>query len=210
VTIRLGEATVVLDKVELQAPGRFGTFTAVRLTNYTADVLIVTGIDSQDPASQEYLLPLQQNVYKTDNVSKIPTIQGISLGSLSLVPTVLVEWSDEPLKDFPGTYPTAIGVGSATPDATVMTFPIPLAGTTTTLPANPFRSSITLINTSTFTSFDTWIEWSTVDANWGGNPRIPLGGVRTLKSTAVLYFRAGHDANCNGTAAFEINEESFA
>jgi hypothetical protein len=213
-TIRLGEAIVQGTGVRLKAPGQFGLFEAVRLTNYTANVLILNGIDSDDPADQQYLLPLQQNVYKTSNTTNVPEVVGLSLGALTSVPTVLAEWSDNPLKDFPGTYPTAIGLGVATPALTPARLAFPIAFDTVPIIGNPFRKRIVLSNHATFDvgdAVDASIEWSSTDTGWGSNPRILQGETITVESTVPLYFQAQEAPLCNGHAAWlDYYEETYA
>ena len=168
-TIRLGSATVTGSTVSLIAPGGFGTFQAVRLTNFTSLILILTGIDSDDPGGQEYLLPLQQNVYRTNNISKIPTITGIVAGGAGAISSVLVEWSDNPLKDLPGTYPTAIGMPLATPGFNAGALALSNAYSFTTpdpadiyiIPGNPLRARLVVTNTSAFTGLTPGGQYST-------------------------------------------------
>ncbi len=148
-TIRLGQATVNGSTVQIKAPGGLGTFQAVRLTNYTSVILIINGIDSDDPGSQEYLLPLQQNVYRTNNVSNIPTVTGLVTGGVEQLATVLVEWSDNPLRDFPGVYPTAIGLPTSTPAFSTGTTFVENAAQVYTIPANPLRARLVIKNIST-------------------------------------------------------------
>ena len=211
-TIRLGEATVLGDQVQLAAPGGFGTFKGVRLTNYTMDVLIVRGI-SGTSLGEEYLLPLQQMVYHTDNVSAIPTLAGIPLAGLTTVPTVLVEWSDDPLNDFIGTYPTSIGLGIATPKIALSVLAVPDDVTTTVIPANPFRKLIILGNSSYTTVTPNppplWIEWASSDTGWGGNPQILAGAEKTVGSTAALYFRAAVPSVCGTVIQLDVQEEVY-
>lgn len=144
-TIRISNVTVTPAGVQITAPGNFGSFTAIRLSNFSGTVMTITGINPDDPGSQEYLLPLQQNVYQTSNVSSLPLIAGVSsiVSTSSLV--LLAEWSDDPLRDFPGTYPTAVSLGASTPLLTtshiVLSAQFP---TTFLIPANPLRKSLTL------------------------------------------------------------------
>jgi hypothetical protein len=218
-TIRLGESTVSGTNVELKAPGGFGTFQAIRLTNYTANVLIITGIDSDDPGSQEYLLPLQQNVYRTNNVGNIPKVTGINLGALTAVPTVLVEWSDNPLKDFPGIYPTAIGIGVATPSVNIVRVALSLAFTTYVIPGNPFRKRISIFNACdyvaatdyTIPGVDGRAEWTATNTGWGSVPLIPQGCERIIETTAPLYFRSLTGLLCTGHQVYiDYHEETYA
>lgn len=192
-TIRIGQATVLGDQVLLAAPGGFNTFKALRLSNFTGDAIIVRNI-SGTSIGEEYLLPSQSMVYHTDNVSTIPTLQGLNLG-LTTVSAVLVEWSDDPLNDFIGTYPTSITLPVVGTTASVSLVSLPAPGTTFTIAAQPLRVSLTVINESPTVGVNAGaIEWSSVNSGWGSNPRIIVQGGRTTSGNNALYFRA-LDAN---------------
>ena len=211
--ILLGEAIVTGTHVNITAPAGWATVRALRLTNYTSDVLVLTNISGVDQ-SQEYLLPLQQMVYRSINSSNIPTVEGISLGALTTVPTVLVEWSTEPLVDFIGTYPTAIGVGSATPLFTNGRLSMPVVDTTYILPGNPFRKSITFINDSVIqTLHNSDIQWSYMDGDnvfWSTVPHVLVNTGRTIESTATIYFRSLDNSISLGSNGVEWYQETYA
>ncbi len=213
--IVIGSATISVDQsqVTIDSPGGFGAFRGVRLTNYTANVLVLTNISSSDQGqSQELLLPLQQMVYNTDNMRAVPTVSVFGLeGSLQVAPAVLVEWATEPLLDFKGTYPVTIGVPSAAPYACVSQKNLSQSGgDISELVANPFRKTVTLINHTVETAPGNGdIYWSSTFITTGDltvYPRIPPGGVRTVDSTAALFFLPG---NAGGGAFLEIIEESW-
>ena len=91
-TISLGSSVVNPDgSVSLVAPVGFASTAAVRLTNYTSELLIINNINPAEIGSQEYLAPLQQNVYACVNKSKLPNLQGVSLGTVISTSGVLVE-----------------------------------------------------------------------------------------------------------------------
>lgn len=96
---------------EIASPQNFNSLYAIRLSNLTGDVLIVKNIQSTGQ-STEYLLPYQQNVYKTENLSAIPKFTGLYLGNSVDTAALLVEWSDEPDTDFPGTYPVDVAIAA--------------------------------------------------------------------------------------------------
>lgn len=164
-TIRLGSATFDAAKdivtIDTRGVAGFDTVKAVRLTNYTADAIVLTGISGLDPNSVEYLMPLQQMVYHTDNISSVPVLKGLQLGTDLNAAAVFVEWSTEPELDFIGTYPTQVSaipivVGIATIINTSVIGTAAAgglftgsAGVTRTVPSNAKRVSITLINQST-------------------------------------------------------------
>ena len=186
--IVLGVATVAGNNVTITPPeGGFGGILGARLSNYTGDVLIVTNINSDAPG-QEYLLPFQQNVYKVENVRQPPKVTGQQLGSSFPTASLLVEWSTDPLTDFPGTYPVALTqaglYGVASPAWDVHEVAVP-TGSTTTIPANSLRTSLTVYNDGSQP-----IEWSNVDSGWGSNAQIAAGSGRTVDTTAAIYLRS--------------------
>lgn len=215
--IVIGSATITPDqsKVTINSPGGFGAYRGVRLTNYTANILILTNISSEGQGqSQELLLPLQQMVYHTANIQAVPTVQVFGVeGSLQVAPSVLVEWSTTPLDDFQGTYPVTIGTPSATPYACVNLYTVFPGGNTSVLSANPFRRSVTFIN-QTVPGADaaaiTGILWAVTNLPvWNATtaPLIPVQAGRTVDTTAALYFFPSGSAT-NGTK-IEIIEESW-
>jgi hypothetical protein len=187
--IILGSATITSAGVVIQAPSGFNTVAAVRLTNYSGDVITLQNITGEDQ-SEEYLMPLQQMVYPSHNIRNIPTLVAMSLGNDVVIETVLVEWSTDPLTDFQGTYPVAlteVGVSFLIPDAVASAgnvLDLAATGTTYDIAGNSFRHSVTVINNGT-----TNIEWSSADSGWGTNAIILPGSSRTLNSGIPLYFR---------------------
>ncbi len=215
--IVIGSATISADqsKVTINSPGGFGAYRGVRLTNYTANILILSNIASESQGqSQEFLLPLQQMVYHTANVQAVPTVTVFGIeGSLQVAPSVLVEWSTTPLDDFQGTYPVTIGTPSATPYACVNLYTVPAGANTAVLSANPFRRSLTFIN-QTVPGADlpalTGIFWATTNLPvWSTStaPIVPVQAGRSIDTTAALYFHVTGSAT-NGTM-IEIIEESW-
>lgn len=187
-SVVLGQATVSGSKVNFTPPeGGFGGILAVRLGNYTGDVIVLTNINSDSPG-QEYLLPFQQNVYHIENVRNPPTAVGIALGANFATASLLVEWSTDPLHDFPGTYPTSLtqaGVLSTAASAwSVNELAVPNSATTVTIPANSLRTSLTV-----FVDGANAVEFSNVDSGWGTNPQIAAGTGRTIDTTAAVFFR---------------------
>lgn len=185
----LGKAVLAGNAVTLSPPeGGFGGITAVRLTNYTGDVLILTNISSDSPG-QEYLMPFQQNVYHIENVRTPPQVVGQQLAAAFATATLLVEWSNDPLKDFPGTYPTALTqagiISSAAPKFNVAAVAIPNDAATHTIPANGARTSM-----SFFVDGANAVEWNDADSGWGTNPQVQVGSGRTVDTTQAVYLRA--------------------
>lgn len=155
--IILGSASIQGNTVQIDTKtvAGFGSVQAVRLTNYTADALILTNINGTGQ-SQEYLMPLQQMVYHTLNVSTIPTVIAQSLGTAFDVAALFVEWSTDPTIDFIGTYPqqvTQVPVILPPPAAATKvntgTYIFPDTVTIYTIPANAKRVDITVTNQST-------------------------------------------------------------
>ena len=180
-TIYLGDATLQGNNVTITPPVGFDTIDGVRLTNYTGDVLILTDIDGRSN-SQEYLMPLQQMVYHTANVQKIPRISGLALGSQFDNAALFVEWSDDSRNDFIGTYPTNITQVALVPAEFATVQLLTLDGVTPTeIPAGP-RNSITLVNQGA-----TNIAWNTVD-DFAAQPSIVPGSGRSLNSGTALWF----------------------
>ena len=223
-SITVGQAVVEGNKVVIKPPNLgTGAARAIRLTNYTANVLILTNIDGQTQ-SQEYLLPLQQMVYETINVTTVPTVAVLDIGGAIVTPpTVLVEWSTDPLKDFTGTYPTVIGAPSGAPYLYVTQLVVNNNGSAFTffdymqIEANPFRRALTLINNTQLDSTDDQLLYSqnpdlfTVDSPTELGAPIARGSGRTFEATATLYFGGEGRSPSNGFQAttMEIIEESW-
>jgi len=194
--IILGKATIAPQGViiDTQDISGFNTVAAVRLSNYSGDVITLRNISGQDQ-SEEYLMPLQQMVYPSANIRNIPTLEALSLGNAIVVETVLVEWSTDPLVDFQGTYPvplTEVGTVFLTPENNPAVtagdvLELTTADTTYDIPGYVFRHSITVINNGS-----TNIQWSTVDAGWPHATILP-GSSRTLNAPNTLYFQSDAD-----------------
>lgn len=225
--ITVGQAVLQGSKVVLAPPSLgWGAVRAVRLTNYTQNVLILTNLSGQSQ-SQEYLLPLQQNVYESANVGVPPSITVLDVGGgIVTPPTVLVEWSTAPLDDFIGSYPTVIGAPSGTPYAYVSLEHVQPAssGPTTfsymSIGANPFRKSITIVNDTDPLSVPGTggLRWATSPASFlitpspGIAPIMAVGSGRTLEYTGPIYI--GFDGKVNVSAGqtdytVELVEESY-
>lgn len=106
-SIFLGEATQQGTSFTITPPRGFNGVEAVRLTNYTGEVLILSNISGVGQ-NDEYLMPLQQMVYHTANVSNVPQVKGTLLGNPFLTSALFVEWSDDAEQDFIGTYPVTL------------------------------------------------------------------------------------------------------
>jgi hypothetical protein len=103
-TVYRGTAVIAGQYVQINAPQGFGAINGLRLTNYTGMTVLLNNIASTGQ-SQEYLFPQQQMVYHTRNISIPPTAQGF-LTHAAFSPNLLyVEWSDDSINDFIGTYP---------------------------------------------------------------------------------------------------------
>lgn len=221
--IVVGEAVVQGNKVVIKpATLGFGAVRAVRLTNYTANVLVLTNISGQDQ-SQEYLLPLQQMVYESINASGVPTVDVKDIGaSITAPPTVLVEWSTDPIRDFTGNYPTVIGEPSGAPYAYITQESVNNDISSLdffnymSIGANPFRKALTVINNTNPLSNDSALHWSYNTDSF--EPASPIlaptferGSGRTILSTAAVYF-GGVGQSGGGDlreTTLEIIEESW-
>jgi hypothetical protein len=114
-TVYRGTAVIAGQYVQINAPQGFGAINGLRLTNYTGQTVLVNNIASVGQ-SQEYLFPQQQMVYHTRNISRPPTAQGF-LTHAAFSPNLLyVEWSDDSINDFIGTYPAFLPAPLASPD----------------------------------------------------------------------------------------------
>lgn len=122
-TVKLGPVTVAtfqgVSSCLLVTPSAFDTAQALRLTNLSTDVVVLTNI-SDTYQGQEYLMPGQQMVYKSPNRSGTPTAVGLTLTPTQLSTLLFAEWSDDAETDFIGTYPTTCGSGIVSPDGSVL------------------------------------------------------------------------------------------
>ncbi len=191
-TILIGSARTVNGQVTITPPaGHSGSIHAVRLSNYSGELLILTNMYSERPG-REYLVPFQQMVYQIFNFQEVPTIVGILLGTAFDTARLLVEWSTEPLADFPGRYPVDLtqadlsGIGGAAPSWEVFELPVPNDAASHSIPAQITRSSLTFFNDGAVN-----VAYRAVDTGWGVNdPVILPGSGRTVNTTAAVFFRS--------------------
>lgn len=106
--------SILVGKVSAQGkllpPTGFGSVQAIRLSNYTAFPVTVNNIGGVGQSSQ-LLMPNQQMVYPTNNVSTTPTLAPSGNDTLAdVVANVFVEWSTEPSVDFIGVYPAQLSL----------------------------------------------------------------------------------------------------
>lgn len=185
--IVLGTAVVRGNVVSITPPeGGFGGIKAARLSNYTGDVLILTNISSDSPG-QEYLMPFQQSVYHIENVRTPPKVVGVTLGSTFSTASLLIEWSTEPLIDFPGTYPVGIAQAPINPTIATDGVVVMAASATGQIPAGP-RLQTTFYNTGPGVVY-----WSVNSATVLGpttSASLPLGAGITLDGGVVVYLKA--------------------
>lgn len=90
----------------LLPPMGFDSTKAIRIANVSTNVHIITNVSSVSQ-SREYLLPGQQMVYKSVNVSSPIYVDNVD-GSTVSASDILCEWASEPDTDFQGTYPYTI------------------------------------------------------------------------------------------------------
>lgn len=111
-TIRLGATTFNQenDTLVIKPPTGFNGANALRITNYTVDVIILQNITGTNPGDRQYIMPFQQTVFEIETVQDYPTMKGQQLGVDIPQEQVLVEWADNGLDDFEGTYPTQVTV----------------------------------------------------------------------------------------------------
>lgn len=188
-TIFIGSVTQQGNKLGISPPAALSSVKAVRVANITSDVLILNNI-AGNGQSQEYLLPLQQAVYKTEGVQQIPTLYGQALGDALPLSQIFVEWSDDPLADFPGTYPTTLSQLSATAPSFVNGIvTLTNANQTYNIPQNVLRTSITFVNTST-SAVVMWLPADKASPWTGTNPSLqPNAGV-TLNTSAEIFLQS--------------------
>lgn len=96
-------------QLELIPPAGFDSTKSLRLANTSSDTLIVTNVSSVGQ-SREYLLPGQQMVYRSPNVSSPITIIGLTLAATAIAAVLFSEWGTDEIceNDFPGTYPVLV------------------------------------------------------------------------------------------------------
>lgn len=188
-TIFLGSVTQQGNRLGISPPAALSSVKAVRIANVTSDVLILNNI-AGNGQSQEYLLPLQQGVFKTEGVQQIPTIYGQALGDALPLSQIFVEWSDDPLADFPGTYPTTLSALSATAPSFVSgVVTMTNANQTYIIPQNVLRTSLTFVNTSA-TANVMWLPADKASPWTGTNPTLAPNAGITLDTSAAVYLQS--------------------
>jgi hypothetical protein len=95
------------NRVQIIPPQGFGAINGLRLTNNTGQLLLVDNISSTGQG-EEFLFPQEQMVYHTRNVSRVPEAYGYFSGIGFTPGNLFVEWSDDSVNDFIGTYPYAV------------------------------------------------------------------------------------------------------
>lgn len=188
-TVYLGSAVVQGSYVVIQAPEQgFGGMKGCRMTNYTADAIILNNITGDTPGAQEYLMPFQQAVYKVENVRQPPTAQGVVLGSAFAASQLFVEWSDDPLTDFPGTYPTIVAQAPINPANTTDGVAVLGGGAAGTVPASTNRVQTTFYNTGPGTVY--WSQHSATVLGAGTSASLPPNAGVTLDGGQTVYLKA--------------------
>lgn len=187
-TVFLGSVTQQGSKNYISPPAALTSVEAVRITNITSDVLVLSNV-AGNGQSLEYLLPMQQAVYKSEGSQQIPTVYGVTLGNVLPNSQIFVEWSDDPLNDFPGTYPTTIGSLAATaPGFENGVVTMANANTTYSIPANPNRLSLSFTNTGSVPVM--WLPTNPASPWAGTNPTIAAGNGVELNTSAVVYLQS--------------------
>lgn len=106
-TLYRGSARLVGNRVQIIPPQGFGAINGLRLTNNTGQLLLIDNISSTGQG-EEFLFPQEQMVYHTRNISRVPEASGYYSGIGFSTPNLFVEWSDDSVNDFIGTYPYAV------------------------------------------------------------------------------------------------------
>lgn len=187
--IVLGSATLIGSSVVMKAPvGGFGGIKAVRLTNYTGDAIILQNITGSSPGAQELLMPFQTNVFPCDNIRDAPTAVGVTLGSTFATASLFVEWSDDPIKDFPGTYPSQVTQAPINPSNASDGVVVMAANASGQIAANPLRLQTTFYNTGPGVVF--WSQKSTTVLGAGTSASLPVGAGITLDGGQSIFLKA--------------------
>src|ERR1035437_5611859 len=106
-TLYRGSARIVGNRVQIIPPQGFGAINGLRLTNNTGQLLLVDNISSTGQG-EEFLFPQEQMVYHTRNISRAPEAFVYCSGIGFTPGNLFVEWSDDAVNDFIGTYPYAV------------------------------------------------------------------------------------------------------
>ena len=170
-TLYRGTAVLNGSNVQIQAPQGFAAINGLRLTNYTGETLLINNVASTGQG-EEYLFPQQQMVYHTRNISAAPTAQGFFTHAAFPPSRLFVEWSDDSINDFNGTYPAFLPQGSFVNES--IGSPVIL---NTTVP-------ITVAVPASFTNFS--IDFNSVDGVQNPGPLIiPAGFELSLQDIQV-------------------------
>jgi hypothetical protein len=130
-SIIVGTTQIIGNVVKLPPPAQFGSVGAVRLSNYTAFPVTVNNISGVGQSAQ-LIMPNQQMVYPTQNVSTQPTLVPTGNDTLTDVATnVFVEWSTEPQHDFTGVYPAQLSLPADVVAQAIFSAGVPNVLTTT-------------------------------------------------------------------------------
>jgi hypothetical protein len=103
-TLYRGTSKISGTHVLIIPPQGFGAINGLRLTNYTGMTLLLNNMASTGQG-EEFLFPQQQMVYHTRNISAPPEAQGYYTQKAFAPNQLFVEWSDDSINDFIGTYP---------------------------------------------------------------------------------------------------------
>lgn len=106
-TLYRGNAKISGAHVLMLPPQGFGSINGLRLTNYTGMTLLLNNMASTGQG-EEFLFPRQQMTYHTRNISAPPEAQGFFTHQAFSPNLLFVEWSDDSINDFIGTYPTFV------------------------------------------------------------------------------------------------------
>lgn len=116
--ISIGNLTAQANgRVTLDRVSGLNTVKALRITNYTTKVLLLTNIND-GYQSQELLPPLTSTVFKNPGMDAQGSIGSFALGAIAvatpaqIVAGVTVEWANDPENDFLGTYPAIVGASA--------------------------------------------------------------------------------------------------
>ena len=182
-TLYRGTAHAIGDFVTIDPAQGFGAINGLRLTNLTGETLLINNVSSTGQG-EEFLFPQMQMVYHTRNISARPRAQGYYSRDGFPPTQLLVEWSDDSINDFIGSYPTFIPAGLISPQNSS-----PLALNVQGLPT---------VLTATFADFSANATQGNVP---GVGPRtIAVGYAYQLEALEVSATYAG----ANGIAQFSI------
>jgi len=182
VTLYRGTAHDIGNFVTMDPAQGFGAINGLRLTNLTGETLLIDNVSSTGQG-EEFLFPNMQMVYHTRNVSARPRAQGYYTRDSFPPSQLLIEWSDDSINDFIGSYPTFIQASGINSNS------IPLA---LNIQGNP------TVLTATFADFS---------AN-STNNNVPSVGPETIHTGFAFQLEAmevsATYAGANGIAQFTV------